>query len=245
MNVLDLFSGIGGFSLGLERAGMTTVQFVEIDPFCQKVLKKHWPEVPIWSDIKTFTAEKAAADVICGGFPCQGISIANAFPMGLEDERSGLWKEYFRVVCCVLPDVVIVENVSGFTIRGLLEVLGDFASIGYHAEWETIPSSVLGFPHQRKRIIVIAYSEGYRSKHSINATGPVFLKWNGNIEKISTKRSLTWDKERLYEEIRSAEFVRTANGIPYRMDRVKALGNSIVPQIAEIIGKAIMEVENT
>src|SRR3954470_19482651 len=97
MNVLDLFSGIGGFSLGLERAGMRTVAFCEIDPFCRTVLAKHWPAVPIFPDVTQLRgADVGAVDVICGGFPCQDISVAGR-RAGIEGERSGLWSEYARI----------------------------------------------------------------------------------------------------------------------------------------------------
>src|SRR4051812_11985953 len=113
MNVLDLFSGIGGFSLGLERAGFKTVAFCEIDPFCRRILEKHWPHVPCYDDVKTLTADRLAADgiapdVICGGFPCQDLSLAQgASRAGLDGERSGLWSEYARIIREVRPRYVI------------------------------------------------------------------------------------------------------------------------------------------
>ena len=128
MRVLDLFSGIGGFSLGLERAGMQTVAFCEIEPFCRAVLAKHWPGVKIYEDIRTLTAatlerDGIAVDVICGGFPCQDISVAGR-GAGLAGERSGLWREYFRLVGELRPRVVIVENVAALLGRGIGDVLG-------------------------------------------------------------------------------------------------------------------------
>ena len=242
---IDLFSGIGGFALAAKWVGFETKVFCEIDPFCQMVLKKHWPNVPIVEDIKKFDGKEwTGATLITGGFPCQDISIANANPKGLRGKRSGLWKEFFRVISLVRPHFVIVENVSAFTIRGLLDVLGDIASIGYDAEWETIPASIFGFPHQRKRIFIIAYSENYRHKNSINAESPIFLKWNRFNQEIPIKGSSFGDKESVYEKIRSTEFVRVANGIPNRVDRIKGLGNAIVPQVAYEIIKAIKEAEN-
>ena len=134
LNVLDLFSGIGGFSLGLERAGMRTVAFCEIDPFCRSVLAKHWPHVPIFQDIKTFEGKGVGKiDGICGGFPCQDISSAGN-RLGIQGERSGLWTEYFRLVCELRPKFIIVENVAALLIRGMGKVLGDLASCGYDAE---------------------------------------------------------------------------------------------------------------
>lgn len=168
LKVLDLFSGIGGFSLGLERAvsdgpytGFETVAFCEIEPFPRKVLAKHWPEVPCYDDVRTLTADRLAADgiagidVICGGFPCQDISTAGK-GVGLAGERSGLWSEIARLVGELRPAYVIVENVSALLGRGLGTVLGDLAEIGYDAEWHCIPASHVGAPHRRDRIWIVA-----------------------------------------------------------------------------------------
>ena len=160
MNVLDLFSGIGGFSLGLERAGMRTVAFCEIEPFCRAVLAKHWPGVPCYDDVRTLTADRLAADgigavdVICGGFPCQDISVAGK-GAGLAGERSGLWVEFARVIGEVRPRYVIVENVAALLGRGHGEVLGDLAALGYDAEWHCIPAAAVGAPHRRDRVWII------------------------------------------------------------------------------------------
>ena len=146
MNVLDLFSGIGGFSLGLERAGFTTVAFCEIDPYARAVLRKHWPLVPQFEDVRDLTADALSRydigpiDVICGGFPCQDISHAGK-GAGLAGERSGLWSEIARLVGELRPRYVIVENVAALRGRGLERVLGDLAEIGYDAEWHCIPAS--------------------------------------------------------------------------------------------------------
>jgi DNA (cytosine-5)-methyltransferase 1 len=161
MNVLDLFSGIGGFSLGLERAGMRTVAFCEIEPFCRAVLAQHWPDVPCYDDIRTLTADRLradgiAVDVICGGFPCQDISTAGR-GAGIGGERSGLWKEYARLIGELRPRYVVVENVSALLSRGLDVVLGDMATLGYDAEWHCIPASAIGAPHRRDRLWLVAY----------------------------------------------------------------------------------------
>lgn len=173
LRVLDLFSGIGGFSLGLERAkhegeinGFETVAFCEIEEFPRKVLAKHWPEVPCYRDVRELTAERLAADgiavdVICGGFPCQDISTAGK-GAGLAGERSGLWSEIARLVGELAPRFVIVENVSALLSRGLGDVLGDLASLRYDAEWHCIPASSIGAPHRRDRIWIIAYPESHR-----------------------------------------------------------------------------------
>ena len=163
MHLLDLFSGIGGFSLGLERSGaFKTVAFCEIEPYCQKVLAKHWPQVPIYDDVRTITAERLATDgiavdAICGGFPCQDISCAGK-GAGIEGERSGLWFEYARIIGELRPRYVIVENVSALLSRGLDRVLGTLAALGYNAEWHCIPASAVGAPHRRDRMWIVANS---------------------------------------------------------------------------------------
>ena len=165
MKVLDLFSGIGGFSLGLERTGgFETVAFCEIEEYPRRVLAKHWPHVPCYDDVRTLTADRLAADgiavdVICGGFPCQDISTAGK-GAGLEGERSGLWSEIARLVGELRPRYVIVENVSALLGRGLGTVLGDLAALGYDAEWHCIPASYVGAPHRRDRIWIVAHPNG-------------------------------------------------------------------------------------
>ena len=160
LKVLDLFSGIGGFSLGLERAGMRTVAFCEIDPYCRGVLRKHWPTVPIFDDVRTLAAaDVPGVDVICGGFPCQDISSAGKGE-GLAGLRSGLWKEYLRLISDIRPRFVLVENVAALAYRGLLEILGNLTNIGYDAEWHCIPASAVGAPHLRERFWIVAYPGG-------------------------------------------------------------------------------------
>lgn len=158
--VFDIFSGIGGFSLGLEKAGMQTVAFCEINPFCQKILKKHWTSVPVFSDVSALTAEDFATlpkiDVIVGGFPCQDISCAGK-QTGISGKRSGLWKEFRRLIDAIKPSYAIIENVANLRGNGLVTVLQDLWEIGYNAEWHCIPASAFGAPHRRDRIWIIAY----------------------------------------------------------------------------------------
>lgn len=164
LRVLDLFSGIGGFSLGLERTGgFQTVAFCEIEEFPRRVLKKHWPEVPCYHDVRELTADTLArdgiaVDVICGGFPCQDISTAGR-GAGIEGERSGLWAEYARLIGELRPLYVVVENVAALLGRGLDRVLGDLAALGYDAEWHCIPASAVGAPHRRDRIWIVAHAK--------------------------------------------------------------------------------------
>lgn len=161
MNVLDLFSGIGGFSLGLERAGMKTVAFCEQDKRCWPILNRHWPEVPVFDDVSTLTNEVlhsagiGSIDVVCGGFPCQDISAAWDGP-GLAGKRSGLWFEYARIIGELKPRYAIIENVSNLRKRGLDVVLHDLACMGFDADWAIIPAASVGAPHQRDRLWIIA-----------------------------------------------------------------------------------------
>lgn len=165
----SLFAGIGGFDLGLERAGMKCVWQVEIDPYCRRVLAKHWPDVPKWDDVRTFTGEGfERPDLICGGFPCQDISLAGG-RAGLTGERSGLWSEFARIVRLLRPSYVVVENVPGIlapTEPGRQApigcVLGELASSGYDAEWQCIPASAFGSTQQRYRVFIVAYPHGQR-----------------------------------------------------------------------------------
>lgn len=162
MRVLSLFAGIGGFDLGLERTGgFKTVALCEIDPFCKKVLAKNWPGVPIYDDIRKLTAERLEADgigvdVICGGFPCQDLSLAGK-GAGLDGTRSGLWSELARLVGELRPKYLIVENVPALLGRGLGRILGELSQIGYDTEWHCIPACALNAPHRRDRVWIIAY----------------------------------------------------------------------------------------
>lgn len=283
LRVLDLFSGIGGFSLGLERTGgFETVAFCEIEPFPRRALAKHWPEVPCYDDVRTLSADRLradgiAVDVICGGFPCQDISRAGN-QAGITGERSGLWFEYARIVGELRPSYVIVENVSTLLHRGLDAVLGSLAALGYDADWDCIPASYVGAPHIRDRIWVVAYPQRtdansfgpYRAaQHDWRAqrwdeqgsvTGPlgqVLADANG---KRSEGRRLSEASGRgagIHAERRGAaqrgaalrsgawwstepDVGRVAHGVPARVDRLRSLGNAVVPQIPEMIGRAIL-----
>lgn len=157
----SLFSGIGGIDLGLERAGMTCAWQVERDAYCSAVLAKHWPGVRRYEDVRTFPPALTAfpdaddIDLIAGGFPCQDVSQAGKGE-GIDGERSGLWREYARIVRVLRPRFVLVENVSRLTIRGLDRVLGDLAELGFDAEWTRLSAADLGAPHLRQRIFIVA-----------------------------------------------------------------------------------------
>ena len=159
MKILDTFAGIGGFSYAAEKliGGFETTQFIEIDPFCQKVLKKHWPHVPIHDDIRTFTAKPFQYQVITGGFPCQDISVAGLQKGITKETRSGFFYELMRVIRMVRPKYVVLENVAAILNRGLDIVLRELSEAGYDAEWSVISASSVGACHQRSRWWLIAY----------------------------------------------------------------------------------------
>jgi DNA (cytosine-5)-methyltransferase 1 len=252
LRLLDLFSGIGGFSLGLERSGyFETVAFCEIDPFCRKVLKKHWPEVPCYDDVRTLTSARLAADgiavdAICGGFPCQDISLAGS-GAGLDGERSGLWQEIARINGEIRPRVVIVENVSALLSNGMGRVLGDLAALRYNAEWHCIQASRLGAPHDRDRVWIVAHTdEGGRLfsgecsyfDHALSAG----CQWDSEAPKTGWRDVQRWFSALVFDGDRSSSDGRLrgmVDGLPEDMDRIAALGNAVVPQIPEIIGRAI------
>ena len=300
MRVLDLFSGIGGFSLGLERAGMKTVAFCEIEPFPRAVLRKHWPEVPCYDDVRTLTAERLSAngifpDVICGGFPCQDISLARA-GAGIAGERSGLWSEYARLIGELRPHYAIVENVAALLSRGLDVVLGDLAALGYDAEWHCIPASAVGAPHRRDRIWIVAYPNSARAAQSVRrkqkcglgsvvcgetlanaCSGRCDRAQGGKVEQSRRTKTVGASETladtnagdgqrrsgplqmgwgRFASEIANDGFVRgtqwcfepdvgrVAHGVSSRVDRFGGLGNAVVPQVVEIIGRAIIQSHN-
>jgi len=198
MKVLDLFAGIGGFTLGLERAGFETAAFCEIDPYAQKVLRKNWPGVPIYDDVRDITAKRLVSDgirvdVITGGFPCQDISVAGN-QAGIQDgTRSGLWSECARLIGELRPQYAIFENVTNLLNgeRGawFKRVLWDISSLGYDAEWHCIPASAIGAHHHRDRIWIIAYpnsdSESGRSLNAGEVQSASLLENASRIQRIS------------------------------------------------------------
>jgi DNA (cytosine-5)-methyltransferase 1 len=256
-----LFSGIGGFSLGLERAGMRTLAFCEIEPYCRAVLKKHWPTTPVFHDIKELRgAHVGTVDVICGGFPCQDISHAGK-GAGIEGERSGLWSEFARLIGEIRPRYALIENVPALRKRGLARILCDLCAFGYDAEWHCIPATSVGAPHRRDRIWIVANAYNQRPMEQARSGGQVRLGVSNRCEVLANAcgeglplpEQETILSARRWEEGRATAKCsqwaiepavgRMAYGVPARVDRLKALGNAIVPQIAEIIGRAIIDFE--
>ena len=162
MNVLDIFSGIGGFSLGLERAGMRTRAFCEVDPFCREWLAQQWPGIPCYADVRELRGDAVGpVDLIAGGFPCQDISAAGK-GAGIDGARSGLWREMHRIVLELRPDWVLAENVSALRTRGADRVLGDLEAIGYACWPFVVGADDVGAPHKRKRVWIVAHAQGER-----------------------------------------------------------------------------------
>jgi len=276
----ELFAGIGGFSLGLERAGMQCRWQVEIDNYARRVLQKHWPDVRRHDDVRTFppAGDDYSVDVICGGFPCQDISVAGK-GAGLAGARSGLWCEFARIIGELRPRYVIVENVAALLARGMDTVLGDLSSLGYDAEWHVIPASAVGAPHRRDRVWVVAYAVSERDavRRDGEAMPPAVACGRcdargsvsdceagcsqeprqgasdaadadcGGLEKqrwpkpkstqhATAERCGWWETE--------PAVGRVVDGLPNRVDRLRCLGNAVVPQVVELIGRAIMEGEH-
>jgi DNA (cytosine-5)-methyltransferase 1 len=295
----SLFAGIGGIDLGFERAGLQCKWQVEIEPYAQKVLAKHWPNVRRHDDVRTWPQpDTEYVDVIAGGFPCQDISYAGK-RAGLQGERSGLFYEAIRVVREVGPRFIVLENVAALLTSGMGDVLGTLASIGYDAEWHCIPAAAVGAPHIRDRIFILAYAnESCESKGWLQRRGEQ-LRISGNHgedqKRISPNAESDGRNQRKPNSRRREERVgtgkehrpgdggkamantnssglekrqgkdtsgagsicgtkpgrsewwefepavgRVANGVPKRLDRLRGLGNAVVPQVAEYIGRCIV-----
>jgi len=304
LNLVSLFAGIGGFELGLEQAGFNVVAQCEISPKCQHLLATHWPHVQRFGDI----CQMRAADVphrvhaICGGFPCQDISFAGK-GAGLAGERSGLWSEYARLIGEFRPDYVLVENVAALLGRGLGDVLGDLAALGYDAWWDCIPAAAVGAPHRRDRLWIVAYPRSVEHQGFGDAfrralaqelsrshlAYPAGEGWHGRGAPRSRREAGDFtarggeprNRGSVGSELanpmrddvqgfvaggadpeeRSGSFKRSpgsrtssprgqwsvepdvgrvAHGVPARVDRLHGLGNAVVPQIPEILGRAIL-----
>lgn len=234
----SLFAGIGGFELGLERAipGAETVWQVEQNQFCQKILNKHWPNAKIFDDVRTVNKNNLEpVDIICGGFPCQDISIAGK-QKGLDGEKSGLWFEMLRLISELRPRIAVLENVAAVTFRGLPDILRGLSEIGYGAEWQIISARQFGAPHLRKRWFCVAYPNSARLQ---TQGAEQQTARNFQLRKLDTQnksRSSNWSKKTMPKPI----ICRMVNGVPERVARLKALGNAIVPQCSEYIGHHIL-----
>ncbi len=238
MRVLDLFSGIGGLSLGLHWAGMRTVGFCESDAWCRGVLGRHWPGVPVYDDVRRLSGTRLRADgvawpeLVCGGFPCQDVSAAGR-GAGLEGGRSGLWREMERLVGELGPDWVVVENVPSLRVRGADRVCAGLEALGYACWPLVVGAAHAGAPHRRGRVWVVAYAggaglEGWERGAAGAAAGLPVAGPGGWAAAPGVRR--------------------VADGVSGGVDRrarVRALGNAVVPQVAEMVGRAVLHAAGT
>jgi len=252
MRLLDLFSGIGGFSLAAQWVWgdeLEIVAFCEIDKFCQKVLKKHWPNVPIIEDVKKLDGKQwtGTIDLVTGGFPCQPFSVAGKH-RGKEDDRY-LWPEMYRIVEEVRPTWMLAENVAGIVRMALQEVLTNMETLAYQIIPIGIPACALDADQIRKRIWILACSSmvgRIRGNSKINMR---MEKENGEAsigcENREFNEMASFDNQRIQGPwTHQSSIPRVADGIPNQLDRLKSLGNAIVPQVATVIFRAIKEIEN-
>jgi DNA (cytosine-5)-methyltransferase 1 len=241
MRVLSCFSGIGGLDLGLERAGMTVVAQSEVDPYASRVLRKHWPHVPNLGDISTITEDHLGPlgpiDLVCGGFPCQDISVAGDHA-GIDAPRTGLFFQLMRVVRLVGPRFVLLENVPALLARAdwMGAVLGELATCGFDAEWDCIPASAVGACHARDRVFVVAHVGrlglvwGRPNTSGAEGFGPAGEE---QLERLAVGA--------FRAGVPAGAFGRMHDGVSARVDRLRGLGNAVCPQVAEHVGRIIME----
>jgi DNA (cytosine-5)-methyltransferase 1 len=280
LRIGSLFAGIGGFDLAARRVGWTTAWYSEIDPFACRVMAKHFPEAKNLGDVRAISYPEPV-DVLCGGFPCQDVSLIGK-GAGLAGERSGLWREFKRIIKEIRPRFVAIENVAALRTRGLDQVLRDLDALGYWWEWHCIPAHYVGGPHRRDRVWIVARriksaaecpeceacGDAWFDDHGMHygecpCLGPGIVAdcisegleghaWDGHVEGLSQPFGST-GPESLRLRIRppverwpaEPAVGRVAYGLPARLvrDRLTAYGNAIVPQIAEMIFRAINEAE--
>jgi DNA (cytosine-5)-methyltransferase 1 len=258
----SLFTGIGGLDLGLEQVGMQCRWQVEINPYCTKVLEKHWPDIRRYTDVREIE-DLEVVDLICGGFPCQPVSVAG-LRRGTEDKR-WLWPEFHRIIRMVRPRYIIVENVTGLLSANKGSAMGgilrDLAESGYDAQWDRVSAESVGAPHLRWRIFIYGTirsqsTDGKGSRAVGNGQAMADTEFDRR-QGIGEDRKAT-GSPRLCHGTRAdqepsifgggwwsiePDVGRVAHGIPSRMDRLRALGGAVLPQVAEFVGKKIMEWE--
>lgn len=267
LKVGSLFSGAGLCDLGLQWAGFRHQWFCEIDPFCRAVLARHWPNFPLYEDVKTLKgSELPSVDVLCGGFPCQDVSQGGKHAGIKEGTRSGLWLEYARLIGEIRPKYVIIENVRGLLSLGIDLVLGDLAALGYDAEWEILPAAALGAPHHRERVFIVASPHRSDAGTASRLLSPL-QGIVGNHEQpfgVPAWLGIRFDRARkasAREAYRGPVLYRVDDGsaggldypvnippvprrvLPEWLRRLKALGNGILPRQAYAVGACIMEHE--
>jgi DNA (cytosine-5)-methyltransferase 1 len=239
MKVLSLFSGVGGLELGLERAGMTTVGQVELDPYCRSILATHWPEVPRHDDVTTTPAwwagrQRPRVDVVCGGFPCQPFSTAG-LRRGMGDPR-WLWPAMADVVRSVRPRYVVVENVAALLrdVDAFGWLLGDLADLGFDAEWSVLSACAVGAPHPRERVFLVAYPQGGDGERPLHLQAAMESGRAGARAARRHARRLGWLPE--------PGVGRVAHGLPKQLvaPDLHAFGNAVVPQVSALVGELVI-----
>jgi DNA (cytosine-5)-methyltransferase 1 len=243
LRVLSLFAGIGGFDLGLERAGMKVVGQCEIDPFCRKVLRKHWPDVWLHDDVRTLTGDMVRehcgqVDVICGGYPCQGESVAGN-RKGVEDDR-WLWPHYFRLLGELRPRFALLENVANHLRESFHVVAGDLAGAGYDVQWVTLCAADVGGQFQGRRLFGVAAPRSERVPRYFPDERPLKVgqRWPSGKARLLDAIHDPFGRS---DCLGTPVLCRNTDGVPNRLDRLHALGNAIVPQCAEWIGRCVLD----
>ena len=239
---IELFAGGGGLALGLERAcGARAVCFVEREAYAAAVLAARMEDgslapAPIWSDVRTFDGRpwRGVVDLVAGGFPCQDISNAG-LRAGIDGERSGLWSQFERIVREVGPEFVFVENVAALVVRGLDRVLGDLAALGFDAEWGVFRACEAGAPHARPRLFLLAYAHRFDGETGLGARGgavpdhrprAVLDRWGTDPERAEGYFTLRLGTQPCGHGV--------ADGLADRVDRLRVLGNGVVPNQAAL-----------
>ena len=234
LTVGSLFSGIGGLDLGLERAGMTVRWQSEIDDYASRVLAKHWPGVTNHGNIKEIDwSTVEPVDVVCGGYPCQPFSTAGK--RRGEDDPRHLWPWVRQAISELRPRYAVLENVRGHLSLGGTSVIGELASIGYDAEWRVVSAASVGANHRRDRLIIVAYPqrERYGQRRCATDSDAQSKRWVFDDGRETANVCGSW-----WENQPSVG--RVADGVPNRVDRLRGLGNAVVPQVAEVIGRMVV-----
>ena len=259
ITVGSLFAGIGGFDLGLEWVGMKVLWQVEIDDYCNQVLAKHWPHVARFRDVRECGSHNLApVDLICGGFPCQGFSYAGK-RRGKADDRY-LWPEMLRIIAALRPAWVLGENVPGIIGLALDTVRSDLEGEGYQVQPLVIPACAVGAPHRRDRVWIVAYNPERAGRQGRAGSLAAIADSDGQEDGLPQPASIDAADSKpdglLHDKLRQQQtdpytignvwwavepnVGRVANGIPRRVDRLRALGNAVVPQVVEVLGRAIV-----
>ena len=238
----SLFSGIGGLDVGLERAGFKCQWQVEEHAYRQKVLEKQFPGVTRFRDVRTVGRHNLSkVDLLAGGFPCQDVSISNTHgAQGLDGARSGLWSQFYRIICELRPRYVLVENVSALLVRGMGRVLGDLARIGYDAEWQVLQASDFGLPHQRKRVFIVAYTNQIGRACFPNR----YVQRGVSVSSRQASDTMVLLRDmvaQLEQRLGEPSVFRNDDGLSNWMEQLEAIGDAVVPRVGEYVGRCIVE----